>query len=65
MEPKFAQSDTFHEQKIFFPSSTRYSLGNRKAPEAPRTEMIKSDGQEISTIEWQDLKNRFPSFFVY
>ena len=26
---------------------------------------IKSDGQEISTIEWQVLKNRFPSFFVH
>ena len=26
---------------------------------------IKSDGQEISTIEWQELKNRFPSFFVH
>ena len=24
-----------------------------------------SDGQEISTIEWQELKNRFPSFFVH
>ena len=28
-------------------------------------EEFKSDGQEISTIEWQELKNRFPSFFVY
>ena len=28
-------------------------------------EAIKSDGQEISTIEWQELKNRFPSFFVH
>ena len=26
---------------------------------------FKSDGQEISTIEWQELKNRFPSFFVH
>ena len=26
---------------------------------------IKSDGQEISTIEWQELKNRFPSFFAH
>ena len=26
---------------------------------------VKSDGQEISTIEWQELKNRFPSCFVY
>ena len=26
---------------------------------------IKSDVQEISTIEWQELKNRFPSFFVH
>ena len=26
---------------------------------------IKSDGQEISTIEWQELKNRLPSFFVH
>ena len=26
---------------------------------------LKSDGQEISTIEWQELKNRFPSFFVH
>ena len=24
---------------------------------------FKSDGQEISTIEWQVLKNQFPSFF--
>ena len=27
--------------------------------------LVKSDGQEISTIEWQELKNRFPSFFVH
>ena len=26
--------------------------------------IIKSDGQEISAIEWQELRNRFPSFFV-
>ena len=26
---------------------------------------FKSDGQEISTIECQELKNRFPSFFVH
>ena len=26
---------------------------------------LKSDGQEILTIEWQELKNRFPSFFVH
>ena len=26
---------------------------------------FKSDGQEISTIEWQELKNRFPSFLVH
>ena len=26
---------------------------------------FKSDGQEISTIEWQELKNRFPSFFAH
>ena len=26
---------------------------------------LKSDGQEISTIEWQELKNRFSSFFVH
>ena len=26
---------------------------------------VKSDGQEISTIEWQELKNRLPSFFVH
>ena len=26
---------------------------------------IKSDGQEISTIEWEELKNLFPSFFVH
>ena len=26
---------------------------------------IKSDGQEISTIEGQELKNRFPSFFAH
>ena len=26
--------------------------------------MFKSDGQEISTIEWQDMKNRFPSLFI-
>ena len=26
---------------------------------------IKSDGQEISTIECQELKNRFPSLFVH
>ena len=26
---------------------------------------FKSDGQEISTIEWQELKNRLPSFFVH
>ena len=26
---------------------------------------LKSDGQEISTIEWQELKNRFPSIFVH
>ena len=25
--------------------------------------IFKSDGQEISTIEWQELKNRLPSFF--
>ena len=30
-----------------------------------RTEVIKSDDQKISTIEWQELKNRFPSFFVH
>ena len=28
-------------------------------------EQLKSDRQEISTIEWQELKNRFPSFFVH
>ena len=27
--------------------------------------LVKSNGQEISTIEWQELKNRFPSFFVH
>ena len=27
--------------------------------------LVKSDGQQISTIEWQELKNRFPSFFVH
>ena len=26
---------------------------------------FKSDGQEISTIEWQELKDRFLSFFVH
>ena len=26
---------------------------------------LMSDGQEISTIEWHELKNRFPSFFVH
>ena len=26
---------------------------------------LKSDGQEISTIEWRELKNRFPSVFVH
>ena len=26
---------------------------------------IKSDGREISTIEWQELENRFPPFFVH
>ena len=26
---------------------------------------FKSDGQEVSTIEWQELKNRIPSFFVH
>ena len=26
---------------------------------------FKSDGQEISTIECQELKNRFPSFLVH
>ena len=26
---------------------------------------FKSDGQEISTIECQELKNRFPSFFAH
>ena len=26
---------------------------------------FKSDGQEVSTIEWQELKNRCPSFFVH
>ena len=26
---------------------------------------FKSDGQEISTIEWQVLKNRFPLLFVH
>ena len=26
---------------------------------------FKSDGQEISAIEWQELKNRLPSFFVH
>ena len=26
---------------------------------------VESDGQEISTIEWQELKNRLPSFFVH
>ena len=26
---------------------------------------FKSDGQEISTIEWRELKNRFPSVFVH
>ena len=26
---------------------------------------FKSDGQEISTTEWQELKNRFPLFFVH
>ena len=26
---------------------------------------FKSDGKEISTIEWQELKNRLPSFFVH
>ena len=27
--------------------------------------LFKSDGQETLTIEWQELKNRFPSFFVH
>ena len=27
--------------------------------------LINSDGQEISTIEWQELKNPFPSFFAH
>ena len=31
---------------------------------SPKNIFLKSDGQEISTIEWQELKNRFPSFFV-
>ena len=26
---------------------------------------FKSDGQEISAIEWQELKNQFPSFFAH
>ena len=26
---------------------------------------FKSDGQEISSNEWQELKNRFSSFFVH
>ena len=31
----------------------------------PQQTCFMSDGQEISTIEWQELKNRFPSFFVH
>ena len=30
-----------------------------------RLNSLKSDGQEISTIEWQELKDRLPSFFVH
>ena len=26
---------------------------------------VKSNGQEILTMEWQESKNRFPSFFVH
>ena len=27
--------------------------------------LLKSEGQEIAKIEWQELKNRFPSFFFH
>ena len=30
-----------------------------------RIRLFKSNGQEISTIEWQELKNLFPSFFAH
>ena len=39
-------------------------FGNSLAPRV-FTKIFKSDGQEISTIEWQELKNRLPSFFVH
>ena len=42
----------------------RHTPFEQLGPEAGKT-LIKRDGQEIATIEWQELKNRIPSFFVH
>ena len=53
-------------KKIFFNTESQFYLKCLQLVET--SSHIKSDGQEISTkilISWQELKNRFLSFFVH
>ena len=55
-EPEFEE---FHEPEFEdFEVPNEFEELNKDA-----NELLMSDGQEISTIEWQELKNRLPSFF--
>ena len=42
-----------------------YAVGLVRRYNPANWQGFKSDGQEISTIGWQELKNRFPSFFAH
>ena len=52
----------FHKLLEIFQKVSRNFLKRRSKVAQKR---IKSDVQEISTIEWQELKNRFPSFVIH
>ena len=52
----------FHKLLEIFQKVSRNFLKRRSKVAQKR---IKSDVQEISTIEWEELKNRFPSFVIH
>ena len=46
---------------LFFRTDVNYICNSLRSFKPPNV-MIKSDGQEISTIEWQELKNEIRLF---
>ena len=60
-------SFVFRAKKCYFPRFTRKAFvkRNRITDRIRQEPLFKSDGQEISTIEWQELKNEFRLFSDY